>query len=85
MLDIFMEITEKLPQCFFFHLFGNGTSSIGKNSVVFSFQLGRKRCFPLKYGKFHHQSEIGYKTLAPKTTTIKLLQLVNLCYQNFAK
>ena len=71
----------------FFHLFGNGTgtSSIGKNSVVFSFQLGKKLCFPLKLGKFHHQSEIGYKTLAPKTNTIKLLQIVNLCYQKFAK
>ena len=71
----------------FFHLFGNGTgtSSIGKNSVVLSFPLGKKRCFPLKLGKFHHQSEIGYKTLAPKTNTIKLLQIVNLCYQNFAK
>ena len=61
----------------FFHCFGNGTStnSIGKNSVMFSSQLGKKRCFPLKLGKFHHQSEIGYKTLASKTNTIKLLHI----------
>ena len=54
----------------FFHLFGNGTgtSSIGKNSVVVYFNLGKKRYFPLKLGKFHYQSENWIKHQHQKLT-----------------